>query len=340
MNTSKLKKGMIISNYREFCKLIEEKPVTNSKAKEKQFVDWAHYFDFGNINGTNKFEIFKVYKKPIEQLKEAGNRSVYVTYIETILLQHLKGLQGYSTVLSKIEAFRLLGMINSNYGNSSEERKLVESVSSNLDDGYLYLNHIKSTAYTRFNSILTSALESLVDRKIITCDKQYRIVTKDGRDLAANEVEVSQILRVEYQVLLDMGYKKIQQVFLSGKRNEFYNDVGTILYQKYGYDRYYTALNIIYAHENVIESLEQNKLELTKIDLNQLTTNAVTKTMNTKKKNHENKIKKEQDNIKVGLLKKESTKEHMTNSKFYPSNYEEINKVLAQGLLSYILEQK
>ena len=146
INTDKLQDGQIIKNYREFCKLIGEKTTTSSKQKKRQLEDWSRYFEFEKIAHTNKYEIIEVYDTPIPKLEEPGTRSVYVKYIETLLLQYLKDKPGYTLTLSRTEAFRLLGMVNSNYGNTIKEKELVNAIADNPNDGYLYLNNIKNTA--------------------------------------------------------------------------------------------------------------------------------------------------------------------------------------------------
>lgn len=338
INTDKLQDGQIIKNYREFCKLIGENTTTSSKQRKRQFEDWSRYFEFEKIAHTNKYEIIEVYDTPIPKLEEPGTRSVYVKYIETLLLQYLKDKPGYTLTLSRTEAFRLLGMVNSNYGNTIKEKELVNAIADNPNDGYLYLNNIKNTAYTRFSQIFASALKSLEGRSIIMHEKEMRIIYPDGKNVKAADIQKKQILDVSYRVLNEMGYRYVQQVFMAGKRNEYFKRVGDDLYNHYGYERYYNAIKIIYVHANVIDSLEQNIIELAKVNLNQLTTQAVSNSMQAKLVSHNDKIKQEQENTEIGRIDKRLTREYIKNRHYFPENYEEINKYLGDQLLTYIFD--
>ena len=45
MNTDNLKPGMLVKNYGELCKLLDE-PKKGGKGKVLQLKDWTRYFDF------------------------------------------------------------------------------------------------------------------------------------------------------------------------------------------------------------------------------------------------------------------------------------------------------
>ena len=165
-----------------------------------------------------------------------------------------------------------------------------------------------------------------------------RVVDSRGNNKASDK-EISNILDVEHQILNELGFKYIQQVFLSGKREEYYNKVSNILQQKYGYIKHYNAIKINYTKPGVISSLEKNIIELNKINLNSLTTQAVKTSMITKRNNHIKKIIKEQEGAHIGAISEGLTREHIKNERFFPENYEEINDIIANRLLAYIFNK-
>jgi len=84
---------MTVKNYKMLCELLEQE-VKNGKSKKLQLEDWKRYFDWEKSG--QKFIITDVYDTPLtkEDKRKLGNNSIYVKYIEVILLQYLSKQQG------------------------------------------------------------------------------------------------------------------------------------------------------------------------------------------------------------------------------------------------------
>ncbi len=99
MDITNLKPGDIISDYKELCTLVQEeiKGGDSKKAKLKEFERYFQYEKHGR-----KFLILDVYDTPLPKndKRKDGNRKIYVTYIESILLMYrdrLDNSTGYFT---------------------------------------------------------------------------------------------------------------------------------------------------------------------------------------------------------------------------------------------------
>ena len=65
MKIENLKVGLIVKNYKEMCKLLEQEPKT-SNSKKAQLKEWERYFDF--FKDGQKIVITKIYNSPLNKI--------------------------------------------------------------------------------------------------------------------------------------------------------------------------------------------------------------------------------------------------------------------------------
>lgn len=98
MRIDKLKKGMIIKNYKELCKLleIEEKGGSSKKA---QFKEMARFFRHKKIG--YKFKIMEIYKEPLPIVdgRSRGNNTKPQPQLK-VPQEHFKSIGVYAIVLN------------------------------------------------------------------------------------------------------------------------------------------------------------------------------------------------------------------------------------------------
>lgn len=99
MDITNLKPGDIISDYKELCTLVQEE-IKGGDSKKAQLKEFERYFQYEKHG--RKFLILDVYDTPLPKndKRKDGNRKIYVTYIESILLMYLYRLDnstGYFT---------------------------------------------------------------------------------------------------------------------------------------------------------------------------------------------------------------------------------------------------
>lgn len=269
LDVSKLKIGMVVKNYKVLCEMLGQ-PVEAGNSRKAQLKEFERYFDWEKSG--QKFIITDVYDIPLakEDKRKMGNNSIYVQYIEIILLQYLSKQNGYTRTFTKRNWWELLGVINNKYGKVSQnELKNLDYTVTDFEIKYFYQRCNK-----KLEQVLFSALNSLKSRRLIEYEMQTVIIKHDERGkeiyFEAGDEEKKAILEVERHVLRNiMGYDKMIQIFLKFKQKEFYEKVNDLLYKYYGWHHYYKQIKIIYTPEGVKQALPELEIKLQKEILNQ-----------------------------------------------------------------------
>ena len=269
IDTSGLEIGMVVKNYKEMCNILKEE-IKVGKARQLQLKDWERYFEWEKSG--QKFVIIDIYDMPIskQDKRRLGNNSVYVKYIELILLQYLSKQEGYTKTFTKRNWWELLGMGNRKYNKIS--KKYLEDIDYVITK--FEINHFYQRCNKKLEQILFSALNNLKNRKLLIWEMQTVIVTEDdyGSEdfILANDEEKKLILEVERYILKNvMGYEKMFQIFCHFKQEEYYRRVNEKLYELYGWDHYFKQIKMIYTQKNVLEAIEQSEIDLQKAILNE-----------------------------------------------------------------------
>lgn len=176
IDTSKLHPGMIVKNYKELCKILGIEPKTsNSKIRQlkeiKELISYqksGHAFIIKEVydKKTLKFTLSKPrdkrYKNP---------RNIYTRYISQILLQVINNCseKQFSNVTFK-DICVLLGLVEIDNNE--------KYVFKNTDGTTLEMTQEQRTlSIQKMESILKSAITSLVNKGYITCQHTERRYT-------------------------------------------------------------------------------------------------------------------------------------------------------------------
>lgn len=176
IDTSKLHPGMIVKNYKELCKILGIEPKTsNSKIRQlKEIEELISYQKSGHAfiikevydKKTLKFTLSKPrdkrYKNP---------RNIYTRYISQILLQVINNCseKQFSNVTFK-DICVLLGLVEIDNNE--------KYVFKNTDGTTLEMTQEQRTlSIQKMESILKSAIASLVNKGYITCQHTERRYT-------------------------------------------------------------------------------------------------------------------------------------------------------------------
>ncbi|MCI8605106.1 MAG: hypothetical protein HFE79_13345 [Ruminiclostridium sp.] len=339
MNTEKIKAGDIFSNYREICRTLNEE-IKEGDSKKAQLKEFERYFQYEKHG--RKFLILDVYDTPLPKndKRKDGNRKIYVTYIESILLTYLYRLDNNTGYFTKKQLWRLLGMINQLYGKV------------NIDDLREYDSNITPWELNKFyqrcdyklSSILFSSLNSLKNRSLITYEEQY-VITKNNKKHIADDEEKKIILEAEKIALSQMGFYSKSHVALCFKLNEFYKNVNSYLNEHYKWKEIYKQYKIIFLDKPyLMEAMNENEILLNKLLLNEKVIDAVNKHAEDLSEAQKEKLDraynnaldklKQEDDIwcEIEPMDKESVrKEYKIFT--YPNCFMEVQKMLSQKLL-------
>lgn len=120
IDTSGLSVGMVVRNYKQLCEILSQS-IKSGKSRKLQLEEFRRYFDWEKAG--QKFIITDIYDTPLEKedKRKFGNNSIYVRYIEVILLKYLSQQTGYTRTLTKRKWWELLGIVNSKYSRVSSK---------------------------------------------------------------------------------------------------------------------------------------------------------------------------------------------------------------------------
>lgn len=284
LELSNIKDGMIIKNYKELCKLLNEKEKTG-KSKQLQLKEWKRYFDYDK-HGQN-FIINIIYDEPLNN----NQKNIYIKHIEYILLNYIYQQKGYKIQTTLNKLLPEFNFISDNYFIISD-KELKKRL--NCENSNWYINHYKYRVEKKIKETFNSALNSLKNRRLIEYQWVYMIKRiykiDDIQELIidiheADEIEINIIKDIEKEVLEDMNYYNINLVFKYGRKYEFYSKVNKLLKERYDIDQCWQEIKILFTKEYIENGLKETdkqidylrKKETHKRMLNDKFTNAIDK---------------------------------------------------------------
>lgn len=285
MNVSNLEVGKLYKKYGEICNALGEKEKTGN-SKIAQIKEWERYFAYEKKG--HKWIIKEIYKIP---LAENNSFVSYEKIMQDLLMNMIvKGTkEGDNTVyLSKNNLLKTLHMVNKEYGNMKiHKRQLsikndipIETVadfyktSGRMLKGNVEgaLNKLKSRNLITWNNVFTVAKMDTDNTKTyededrikvneecdIYGDKEIKLEKEKGKAFSihrqATERETEIIIGYQYDVMYDMGYTEMQEVFKANRSEEFYNRVTELLRDNHNIERYYQSYFLIFKREHLIEA--------------------------------------------------------------------------------------
>lgn len=270
VNTSNLSVGQEVKNYKALCLLLGESP-TDGRTKQHQLKEWKRFFDWEKQG--QKFIITDVYSKPLPKAIREGT-TVYAKLIETLLVAHLSKQENYTYTATESQIFETLCMVNSNYKKIRDPNLYTALTSTKSSSPVLPINYIdfNQRSHKRLKEILHSALNSMVSRRLLEYTKETVIVIihpdLDGtpiyENIVANSDEIKEILRIERQVMNEMGVDNIFQLYAQNKMQTYNQKVDSKLKEEFNWDHVYRRLKLVYNQSSLEGALEQTKKNLFK----------------------------------------------------------------------------
>lgn len=184
--------GMIVKNYKEMCKLLGEKE-TSGDGKKKQIENWKRYFDF--VKDGQKFVIIEVYNEPFATPELHRRREgIYIQYIECLLMSIIahKAKNG-ELIIPKNRLYYELGMVNEKYSLYYKEEKeillnIINKIEESADVTLFDLDEFYLNSGAKLYKILTSALNSMTNRKLIRYSSTHIVVMKDDDEIDYDDI--------------------------------------------------------------------------------------------------------------------------------------------------------
>lgn len=283
----KVKEGDCIKNYKELCKILDL-PVLGGCSKTSQLKELKRFLDYEKDG--QKFIITEIYDTPSKKddKRIEGNNSIYIKFIEIILLNYLSGKEENKCKHTSKELWELLGMVNKHYKKIDYEY-LKENdnriTTFELDNFYLRTNQ-------KLKKILFSALNNLHNRCILNFYKETVIVSNNEEIVATKEQEL-EITKIKKIILNELGLESMFQIYIKHKTKKFYNLLNQKLNSMFGWQYIFERLEIHYSNnlvKNEIPKLEYNlKKQLNQNIINSLN-NELKKETERQKAKYENNL--------------------------------------------------
>lgn len=245
---------MVVKNYKEMCRLLEEKEKSGA-SKRSQLNHWECYIHW--VKDGHKFIIKEIYDEPtpFEDGRADGNNSKYVKLIEWILAQDLVKREGYTHTLTRKKWWALLGMVNNQYDNVSD--KELRALSTLHDDKEIHWFYNRSNSV--LNEILRNALKSMCDRSLIDYEIETIIVrpNSEGGWFKAEDKDIAELQLIIKDNLRKRGLTKEREIFNKNMQGDFYSEVNNTIKERFGWDRYFKQIKIIFNPENIRKSMQE-----------------------------------------------------------------------------------
>lgn len=259
--SERLKPGVVIKNYQELCKILELEKKTGN-AKISQLRELERFFSFEKEG--QKFIIKKIFDSP---LSKSDKRLVYVTLIETLLLDFFISEDRTTIKVTKNKLWQRLGMINQNYVKGERSSALMNYLKSSdevIENGWqVYQWHVDKAyqnSRKKLNETTKRAMKSLINRKLIqACDSVIMAVPidKDRAIEIRNDETIEKILACEKAALNDLGCANINEV-LYGRKLKKYFEIRNERLRNLGYGYIFRVYKIICNRKYLRQAKEEN----------------------------------------------------------------------------------
>lgn len=274
MNVSQVKKGMVIKNYKEFCKLLDE-PILAGNSKVAQLRKWQQYFQF--THRKQQFRIIKILEPPAEVTEGRAKRKIarrsgkVIDVFEPVLIRIVQneGLNGELNI-SRYTLYERMGLISrkfidSNYvyisygergieiknrtGNNNKFVIIGDRQIPNILDLYFYekVNEVVRGIYR--NSTI-----SLANREVLSSESWREIMYSENEFCVANNGEMGLILDIEKETAEKMGISNPNRIFSGKARNAFYEKRCAAAKNEEGWFGVYNILKVKLLDESLLKN--------------------------------------------------------------------------------------
>lgn len=263
IDTSGLELGMVVKNYREMCRILNEQ-VCEGNSKKAQLKEWARYFLWEKKG--QKFIILDIYDEPLPKDDGRQDKNIYVQYIQVILMKILAKQRDSKEpfYITTNQLWKLLGMINNHYKNISLDElneRIPEYEIKSFDMKKFY-----QRCNQRLREILFSSLSRLQNKALIKYDIEIVIVYIDANGEViyepANDEQEKCVLKAERKALLDMKLETKRQVYAKFKDTEYFSRVNAYLQEWYGWEYTFNRIKIKYNKSDVFEAVHKDEIKL------------------------------------------------------------------------------
>lgn len=257
MEIEKLSVGFVAKNYKHLCDVLSEE-IKSGKSKMLQLDRWRCYFNYDKKG--NSFIITEIFDSPKPLPKRGGNNNTpYIASVKELIIQLLLYSGDNRVLLPKNRLLVALNMINDNYRTGKKD---IKGLSKHTKIREIDIYDFYNTTDDLLGRNVEKALNELQNTRAIYWSKVL-MICKNNEIREATDEEYSLILKVQVDVLNEMGYTGLVEVFKKGVTETFTNRTNKILNRRAGIDYIYEAYRIHLNEDRLVEvSDKMNKDEI------------------------------------------------------------------------------
>lgn len=282
-----------------------------------------------------KFIVKQIYDTPQDKLDKrvSGNRSVYVTLIESLLLNYFIKQDKIRLNFTKNQLWEILGLCNKNmkygYGNNLFSR-FVQREDSRANK--FLIDRAFKNARQKLTEVINSALKSLSRRKLIQYEYQTVAVTDSKTFVVTEDWQIEKILKCKREAIDELVGKTIVDRYTKKKRpteerdvyynpdknitpEKYYKLLNKKLYKLLGFKYIYRRYSIVCLREYLERGLQENE-EILKQSVNKKIIDSISR-----------KAEKEFEKNRENLKNKKTTF-------VLPNYYVDIQKIITKKILN------
>lgn len=257
LNIKNIKKGDIFKKYADLCEALEEAPKKGGRSKELHLLDMNRFFAYEKKG--HSFIIKEIYKNPISKKDNLRNLATYIQPMELYLLQLLKN-RGSKISISTTALAHHLQMIDSNF---SELYNNKQDICISLGVELFHIYDFMDTTTSAYKNAIKTILRRLEKKNAIMYKETYMVSTLDEQGKIssvseATDYQLDEIIRIKRETMLKYG-NTMQEIFSSGKVQDYYQEVNMNLELSLGIKNCYKAY-MIHSPNNYLEEEYQNLL--------------------------------------------------------------------------------
>lgn len=223
IDISNLEKGMTFPSYRQLCMAINQ-PMYSKATKKEQMKKWReNYFDFTESRARNRFGGHTITIKSVKTKKEidsaipkvpAGNNK-YIELIEAILISSMKDGE---LICGMTQLYRKLWLVNYKFNIKEEEKDVLSDFKNTaFIKRNVFMRHFKTKTYVKANQLITTAIDSMVRRGLITVENHFQVQLDNETKLRLATPQEKTIIReIDYNTMKELDCREFGHLVVNG----------------------------------------------------------------------------------------------------------------------------
>lgn len=256
---------MEFKNYKVLCEYLGEMPRLGGKNQGLHKNEWEKFFKWDKVG--NKFIITEVFKKDVVR------KVVFKDAISVIMLNILMRADENPYNVPRKKLLIDVGMTNKRFDDFATKGVARAKYAKSSNHLFFSVDDYFSRTANNNRSRLNSALEFLNKKDFVIYRNSYILRTQDDKGLniyrQSTLEEELKIMNLRRDLLNQMGYEDLSDVFRKGEQEAFYKLLTIIVNEHLNVQGYYAVISLTYNATLIRSYLESRNLVFSDEELKQ-----------------------------------------------------------------------